>query len=263
MNETTKNAKDTLPLECESAPVGEEMKYELVRFDGGRFRLLPAYRRDNKKQENTMTWSDAEINLVGGADTRFPQHETLPWAELRALPARVRELLRATNDMMTVVEQDRGLSAHGVGEKRAAIGDSAIAELEKMATRPSSVVRHLEALEEKTKAELLKGKGDSSVASEIRSHIARSESPALTATSLVSNPEVLAAVLGAPSFLSGLTEDQVNAIRERATASTESGEQTAEIKKAIEVCNGAFRAAAAKVAQRANLRRQDDNTWHL
>ena len=52
-------------------------------------------------------WSDAEIALIGAHDSKFPTHEVLHWQQLRAVPQRVRELLRNANGKMAEIEGDR------------------------------------------------------------------------------------------------------------------------------------------------------------
>jgi hypothetical protein len=199
-------------------------------------------------------------------DARFPTHPVAHWQDLRAVAPRARQILKDTNAKMNSVETDRNLSPEGVKRARAEIGKAAIAQLNDLAAPSPAVERRMKALNEKTDAALAEGSAQNStqgqVASEIRSYVANSDAPAMTAHRLIGNKKALAAVLDAPAFLSGLNDDEHNALRSRAGASTDSGKEAQEIGKALEVNNGTVRQAVGKIAQRAHLQHHDGD-WNL
>jgi hypothetical protein len=95
---------------------------------------------------------------------------------------------------------------------------------------------------------------EAQIASEIRAHIARSENPAMTALKLKDNKQAIAAVLGAPCFLSGLSEQEAGAFRAQVLESTDQQKELVEIENALKVCHAAIKSAASMVASRGRVR---------
>jgi hypothetical protein len=177
----------------------------------------------------------------------------------------VRQILKDTNAKMNSVETDRNLSPEGVKRARAEIGKAAIAQLNDLAAPTGAVSRRLEHLNKKNDEALAEGAKNSTqgqVASEIRSYVAKSHAPAMTAHKLIGNKQALAAILDAPAFLSGLSDSEHAQLRDRVGASTDAGKETAEIKKALETNNGTIRQAVGKIAARAQLRQSHDRDWN-
>jgi hypothetical protein len=114
-------------------------------------------------------------------------------------------------------ENGKDLSA----DKRADVAREVLAKLGTlMETVESSVGSRQEKLREKVDAFLMEGVPkdamEAQIGGEIRAHIVRSENPAMAALKLKANSQAIAAVLGAPSFLSGLSEEEASAFRAQA-----------------------------------------------
>jgi hypothetical protein len=210
-------------------------------------------------------WSDARIALIGAQASRFPKHEVLHWQALRSVPERARELIRAADEKMTQIENDKDLSADGVKNKRADVAREVLALGTLMETVESSVGPRQEKLREKVDAFLMEGAPkdpmEAQIGGEIRAHIARSESPAMTALRLKANKQAVAAVLGAPSFLSGLSEEEASAFRAQALNTNDRQIELIEIEKAVGICEAAIKSAEEMICERAKLRKRHDGTW--
>jgi hypothetical protein len=211
-------------------------------------------------------WTENRISLVGAQDTKFPTHEVLHWQELRTVPERVRELIRATNETMTQIENDPNLSAEGIQHKRADFAREVLAQLDKlMEPAESAAGRRIEKLREKMDAVVTKGKpkdvAEAQIAAEIRAHIAKQESPVMAALRLKGDAKAISAVLDAPPFLSGLNEQEAATLRAEALASTEQQHEVNEITNALAVCKGAIKGAASMICERAKVRQRHDGTW--
>lgn len=207
-------------------------------------------------------WSDAQINMIGAQASNFPTHNVVHWNELHSISERVRALVHATNEAMAQVEEDKNLSTTGMSSKRAEVAREALDQLARvMEPAQGAVARRITALNVKAQATFGPEKSDPYIAAEIRAHIAKSESPAMAAHKHMHNKQVVAAILAAPSFLSGLSEQEAQALRARLADSTDQGKEIAEINKAVSACHGAVRSAAAMIGQRAQLQRRQDGTW--
>jgi hypothetical protein len=211
-------------------------------------------------------WTDNQINMVGAQASKFPGHEVLHGQALRAVPEGARELLRAANKTMTQIEHDPNLSAEGKRNKLADVAREVLAQLDKPAE--SAAGRRIEKLREKMEAVVNEGKpqdvAGAQIAAEIRAHIARAEAPAMTALKLTSNKQAVAAVLGAPCFLSGLNEQEVSAFRANVLDSTNEQKEVRQIENALAVCHGAIKSAESMVSNRAQLRQSSLNgAWEM
>jgi hypothetical protein len=214
-------------------------------------------------------WSKAEIALIGAHDCKFPNHEVIHWQQLRAAPQRVRELMRVTNEKMTQVESDPNLSGEGIRQKRADIARETFGELGKLIQpAESAAARRSEKLREKMDAFLSEGKpkdiGEAQIAGEIRAHVARSESPAMAALKLKGDKRAVAAVLGAPCYLSGLNETEASAVRAQVLESTDEHRELRQIEHAVDVCRASIKSAEAMIVKRAQVRQNSLNgSWEI
>ena len=75
--------------------------------------------------------------------------------------------------------------------------------------------------------------------------------------------EVAAAVLAAPSFLSGLTPAELGVVKQRieARANPEIAEAKAETAKALQETEAGWRHAISQIGERADLTKRPDGTW--
>jgi hypothetical protein len=216
---------------------------------------------------NSDKWTNNQIAMVGAQASKFPTHEVVHWQALRAVPERVRKLIRDVNEKITQVENDKNLSAEGIKHKRAAIAHEAYDELNKLKEPAPAVSRRMETLSQKMSGVLTQGNPkdaiEGQVAGEIRAFVARQQSPVLAALKLKGDAQAVAAILGAPSFLSGLSDDEAATFRAQVLEGTEPAKEAAEIKKAIGVCSDAIKSAAAMITARANMRQRHDGTWEV
>ena len=77
--------------------------------------------------------------------------------------------------------------------------------------------------------------------------------------------EVAAAVLAAPSFLSGLTPAELGVVKQRieARANPEIAEAKAETAKALQETEAGWRHAISQISERAGLTKGPDGTWRV
>ena len=210
------------------------------------------------------TWTDAQLNMIGAQAIRFPDNQTLHWTAIRETPNRIRELMRDLNTEMTAVEGNPDLSVDGVNRMRAQAAKEALSKLEKV-TEPAEreATKRVEKLQEKSNAFLEQGKAEPHIAVEIRSHLAKQKSPIMAALKQKNDPRVISAVIEAPAFLSGMTEEEASTLRANALAGTEQHKEVIEITKAIEVCRNAVKSAAAMIGVRAKMRKRHGGEWEL
>src|SRR5207249_54995 len=102
---------------------------------------------------------------------------------------------------------------------------------------------------------------EATLTSEIRAYIAKQQSPAMAAIQHKNDPRVVAAVLNAPAFLSGLTDEEVGQVRSAALESTDSALEEREVSHALGVCREAVKSAQRLIARRADLRHDPDGKW--
>src|SRR4051812_4907771 len=156
------------------------------------------------------TWITVEIALVGAQAANFPNLKVEHWIALRTCVDGVRDLMREVNDEMTKVENDRDLNPTGLARKRAEVGKAALAKFDdftKFQVAEFQVQNRVETLRQKIRALISQGEPKSAsevaIAGEIRAFLAKQQSSPIAAIQHRADPRVIAAVLNAPSFLSG------------------------------------------------------------
>jgi hypothetical protein len=94
------------------------------------------------------------------------------------------------------------------------------------------------------------------LAQEIRQHIRSQKSPFDLATKSISDPRVLGAILNAPPFLSKLSENELNLVRERARIALhpEQAEMQRWLKKALEDLREGVAATKRAILGRCQIR---------
>src|SRR5262249_43307382 len=100
-------------------------------------------------------------------------------------------------------------------------------------------------------------------ATEIRSLVRDQKEPERFAFEHRSDAKLVAAILAAPPFLSGLTPEAVDRIRTIALETLHPGEtkEIAELEAAEKVARQAVKLAQERVAKRAELRQDPDGAW--
>jgi hypothetical protein len=157
---------------------------------------------------------------------------------------------------MTSIEDSRDLNPVGVKNQRAQLAKKAIAALEKLIEPAQRAAeRRIQALNEKMSATIEKPKdAEAPIAAEIRAHIARQPSPIMAALKLKDNKETVTAILGAPSYLSGLSDQEAATLRTQVLSATDQQKEVQEIQNALRVVHQAVKSATGMISERAKLR---------
>jgi hypothetical protein len=215
-----------------------------------------------------MSWTVAQIALTGAQAANFPNHKVPHWIALRNCVEGVRELLREVNEEMTAIENDRDLNPPGLARKRAGVAKAALSKLDdfiKLQVAEFEVENRIESLRQKIRTLIAQGEpkspAEAALAGEIRAYLAKQKSPALAAIQHMADPRVVAAVLNAPSFLSGMAEEEVGKFRSAALDSTDPAQEEREVTSALAVCRTAIKAAQQMIGRRTDVRKDPDNKW--
>jgi hypothetical protein len=218
--------------------------------------------------EASMTWTLNEIAMVGAQAANFPNHKVEHWTALRTCVEGIREFLRDINGEMTAIEKDRDLNPTGLARKRAEVGKKAVAKLDdftKLQIAEHHVENRIAAMRQKIQAQIAQGEpktsAEAALAGEIRAYIGKQQNPAMAAVQQKNDPRVIAAILNAPAFLSGLTDEQLGTFRAAALDSSDPAQEERQVSNALDVCRAAIRAAQHMIARRADLRRDPDGAW--
>jgi hypothetical protein len=199
------------------------------------------------------SWSNSQIATVGAQTSRFPGHQVTHWMELRAVSDRVRELLKETDAKLAAIEDDRGLNPDGIKQRCAEIAKQALVDLDKLIEPAQKAAdRRLQHLNAKL-ASVIAKPDDQSTAREIRAHIAKQASPIFAALALKGHPETVSAILGAPSYLSNISEADAATLRSQVLGSTPEQAEVNQIQAALKVVGDAVRSASSMVNARAQI----------
>jgi len=180
--------------------------------------------------------------------------EVLHWQALRGVPERVRKVLTEYDAKLAEVEGDMMLSTAGKQAKLAEVAQQAIAELEKLTTPAESVGRRVGILSKKMDVHLAQANESTSdfIKAEIRAHL-KNNGGVKAALSLKDNPAVLAAALGGPPFLSGMSDAEATVLRREAFKHTPEAQELDAIERARGIGADAIRVATGMVNERAGL----------
>jgi hypothetical protein len=104
---------------------------------------------------------------------------------------------------------------------------------------------------------------DVMLATEIRAHVVKQESPVDFVVKSISDPRILGAVLNAPSFLSGLNDAEFNLIRERARQALhpEQTNMEKQLTRALEELREGLAATKHLLLARCEMREDDDGQF--
>jgi hypothetical protein len=206
--------------------------------------------------------SDVMLGMIGALSARWPAADTGDvWAKLHEAIADCRQWVRNVDVELSTIEADRNLSELGRFRKGAEYAVTVIGLLNN-----SSDVAKAEEAVEKQFAEIAKGSklpvapesvAEVALAAEIRAHVARQQEPHIAVHKLAGDPRVVAAVMHAPAFLSGLTDEQKNRFLAQAEISLfpEGTGDRQKLEAALKVLRDAVGAAERKIAERARLHR--------
>ena len=153
---------------------------------------------------------------------RWPNIPTIHWGKLHAGVAALRALVAGVDASCLSVEADPDLSPEGLYRRRADIGRKGITELNALAAvagAESAVAKAIATFESGMVADIPKptSAADIAMGEEIRAFIRTTKSsPFDFAMRNINDPRVLAAVLHAPAFLTGLDDAMFEAIKAKA-----------------------------------------------
>ncbi|MER8979454.1 hypothetical protein [Mesorhizobium sp. M0870] len=197
---------------------------------------------------------------IAPASTRWP-NTAIHWEKLKEAVAAVRALITAVDANCRGVEQDSDLSPEGIYRKRAEIGRRAVRDLTEFTPLRSaeSAVSRAVSLFETGMVDLPKppsGIAEVALAQELRAHVRAQENPAGFVLNHLDDGRVVGAVLHAPGFLSGLKDEGLNVIRDRARSALhpEHVQHRKEAEDALDVLRKGIAAAQRMILARTETR---------
>jgi hypothetical protein len=201
--------------------------------------------------------TEVEINArIAPASVRWPS-TAIHWEKLKDAVEAARGLVAAVDANCRAVEQDADLSPEGVARKRAEIGRRAVGEVADFAPlrAAESAVGRAVAVFESGMVDLPKPPSnavDVSMAQEVRAYVRTQKNPTGFVLKHLDEPRVVGAVLHAPGFLSGLNDEAMNVVRERArsTLHPEHVQRRKEAEAALEELHRAIRASKGMIIAR-------------
>ena len=147
----------------------------------------------------------------------------LHWSALRYAVAVARKRVTKAFGEFAAIDDDKSLSREGKASKKKEVAEAAVADLERSkslekarASVEHQVAKWNEQLGLTPKAP--ESLGDAMIHAEIRSHLAALKPPDRMAFIDAHTTEVAAAILAAPSFLSGLTLAELGIVKQRIEA---------------------------------------------
>ena len=204
---------------------------------------------------------DVQISIMGNKPTISDSH----WSALHAAVDDARERATKTLAKLSAIDGDRNLSAAGRALKKREIAEAAIASFEQATTLASAreaVAGQISKWDKQLglTPEQPETIGDAVIHAEIRSHLAALKPGDRMAFIDAHSTEVAAAVLAAPSFLSGVNPAELDIVKQRieARANPEIAEAKAEAAKALQETEAGWPAAIRLISDRGGLGRTDD-----
>ena len=200
---------------------------------------------------------------------RWPAPEvakTVAWDKLREAGGSLRGLATAVDAGCREAEQNANLSSDGIARRRHAIGRQALSELKNFKPFQSAeswTLDNIKLLEEKMTGlpQPPTAIADVMLAQEIREYIRRQKSRIDVAMRGISDPVMLRAILTAPACLSGLSDVELNVVRERArtTLHPEQAQMQQSLTKALDEVREGVAATKRMLLERCEMRDDRDN----
>jgi hypothetical protein len=211
----------------------------------------------------------AEINvLIVPSSVRWPDSPLVSWSKLRECVDTLKGLVRDVDDQCRNAENNKDLSIQGIQSRRTDVGQKALTQLSdfrQLRSAEKSVKENIEHLEQRL-AKLPAAPTDTSdvmLATEIRAHVARQKSQFEFAVKKMSDPRVLGALLHAPAFLSELSDEHLNLIRDRARQALhpEQTELQTKLRGALADVQKGVDAAKRAILERCEMREDPDGQF--
>ena len=215
-----------------------------------------------------QTVSAASLATIGAKSSRWPDSPALQWAAMRQVIADCRDAVAGVGDVIDRTRADQDLTD---GAKQRRISRAALDAIDRLDALPSmaraerEVAGFLTGQKERRPTRIVPPSTphDAQVAAEIRAWIARQKSSMDAALKHATDPVVMSAVLTAPGFLSGLSDETTNMIRQAAEQAIDP--EAVQIRKlnedAIAECRTTIVQTKSRIGQIANLRKAGANEY--
>ncbi|MDX8494971.1 hypothetical protein RFN29_25770 [Mesorhizobium sp. VK22B] len=188
------------------------------------------------------------------------------WTDLKAAVDAARDVVVMVDQQCRAIEADGDLSPEGIARKRIEIAQKAMADLadfKPLKKAESSVARAVSTFQGQMTSLPKKPDhvADVMVAQEVRAHVAKQPSPATYVLNHLNNPQIVAAVLHAPAFLSSLEDTDLAVIKERAgqTLHPDQVRMSKEVTDALAHLREGIEAAKRLILERTDARHDRDD----
>ena len=207
---------------------------------------------------------DVQVSIMGDRPTI--KGGALHWSALHACVDDARDRVTKAFAKMAAIDGDKNLSAAGKESKKKGIAEAAITDLEKsksLSAARKSVEHQITKWDDEIglTPQIPASIGESVQLSEIRSYISVMKGNRVDFVAKhASDPRVVAAVLGAPAFLSGLIDADINIVRSQVAkrvAPEIAVAKDATLKALLETEAG-WRTAIRQISDRGGLGRPHD-----
>jgi hypothetical protein len=208
-----------------------------------------------------------QVSLMGD----IPKMRGVHWAKLHAVVEEARD--RAANVWAAIdeIDADADLSSEGKARRRKQYAAQAIADCQKstgLGEAKDAVQRQLDKWAKETGLEIKEPSnvGEAVMQAEVRAHLAAMKENHNRTSFLekhVTDPRVASAVLGAPSFLSGLTDQDIGLVQKLVEqhVAPEVARARDEVLKALSDAEAGWQTAINRIGQRAGLAKGPDGSW--
>jgi len=206
---------------------------------------------------------DVQVSIMGDRPTI--KGGALHWSALHAAVEDARDRVTKAFAKMAAIDGDRNLSPAGRDLKKREIADAAVASFEKAKTLARArdlVARQVSKWDQQLglTPEQPATIADAMIQAEIRSHLAALKPGDRMAFNDAHANAVAAAVLAAPSFLSGLSPAELGIVKQRAEVRTnrDIAKAKAETAKALQETEAGWLLAIRQITERGGLGRTHD-----
>jgi hypothetical protein len=219
---------------------------------------------------NDKEFSELELRAtIVPQQVKWPAPEYLHWQKLHRCADEARERVAQAWAAFDAMDNDGDLSPEGRARKKKKVADEASAgfkESRTLTAAKEAVERQVAKWAEKTGLAVKPPTNiaEAVVQSEIRAHLsAMKEGKVSFLQQHVSDPRVASAVLGAPPFLSGLTDVEVAVVQNKIEqhVAPEIAEARVATLKALEQAEQGWQRALDKIGERAGLTKGPDGLW--
>jgi hypothetical protein len=219
---------------------------------------------------NDKEFSELELRAtIVPQQVKWPAPEYLHWQKLHRCADEARERVAQAWAAFDAIDNDSDLSPEGRERKKKKVADEASAGFKESRTLTAAkevVERQVAKWAERTgmATKPPTNIAEAVVQSEIRAHLAAIKDSKMSFLQRhVTDPRVASAVLGAPPFLSGLTDAEIAVVQKRIEehVAPEVAEARNATLKALEQAEQGWQRAMNKIGERSGLSKGPDGTW--